>query len=363
MLINMKRVLGETLSVLDVVFRIGRGVDYRTLSHYILKINQYKGIDEILYEASTCLKDILNYDLFGFALKNEGAMDVWIDPRIHNATLMNCVKDDFMSQNVDLKIHYFEHKKTEISHNSDTIAVDNIISYQVMDGQYQANLYLLPKRKMLPYHYAIINIIVASIRNALEHALSMKQLEKVAAIDPLTNCYNRRTFSVCLDKDIAYARRYGKNLSLVMLDIDNFKSVNDTHGHQAGDLVLKDTCGLIKSMVRKSDYLARYGGEEFVLVLPETPLYNAVQLADKIRRKLAEHEIKLNGKAITITASFGVSSLENKVDGESMVQEADGRLYKAKALGKNNVVPSMLPCFADRLFVSPESERLSAVVA
>jgi len=116
--------------------------------------------------------------------------------------------------------------------------------------------------------------------------------------------------------------RYGTALSVIMIDVDNFKKINDVYGHHAGDAVLKDICTLLPSLVRKSDYLAR--------------------------------ETRLSDKSTRVTASIGVASLENKPDGGSLFREADGRLYKAKAIGKNCVVPDLLPCFADRTFMSKD---------
>jgi len=365
MLDNLKKMMSDTGSAFNLILRIAQGVDYQTLSQYVLNINKYKDIDDILFEASTCLKDILNYELFGFAMQHENTLDVWVDPRIHGTSLLDCVREDFSGQNIDCNIHYFDKNTPDASQNADAIDVNNVISYKVMDSTHVARLYLLPRRKMLYYHYNIINIIVGSIRNALENALAMKQLETVAAIDPLTNCYNRRAFSACLEKDIAYARRYKNDISVVMLDIDNFKRINDTYGHAAGDAVLKSVSALITATVRKSDYLARYGGEEFVLVLPDTSLYNAVQLAEKLRKKIMQHEVAAGDNHIGVTMSFGAACLENKTEGTSLLKEADERLYQAKAYGKNTVVPSMLPCFADKNFVmqTRRSARTDAVAA
>jgi diguanylate cyclase (GGDEF)-like protein len=229
---------------------------------------------------------------------------------------------------------------------------NNLISYTVIEGNYSARLYIQPRKKMLLHHTAIINTIISSINIALDKNLSIQQLENAATIDPLTNCYNRRALDTYLENDIAYAKRHGFDLSIVMLDLDDFKLINDVYGHQAGDAVLKAISSLIPSAVRKSDYLARYGGEEFVLVLPDSTLYSAVQVAHKLREIIQNRKIHFGGKTISISASFGVASLESKQDGSSLLREADERLYKAKALGKNNVVPSLLPCFADKHFVS-----------
>ena len=221
-----------------------------------------------------------------------------------------------------------------------------------MDNQYISKLYLLPKRTMMAHHDTIISTIISSISIALEKNLNIKQLENAAAIDPLTNCYNRRALSGFIGSDIAFAQRHRTELSVIMLDLDDFKGINDVYGHLAGDEVLRSVSSVLHGSVRKSDYLARFGGEEFLVVLPDTSLYNAVQLAHKLQKKISELTVQVNGHVLRITASFGVAGLENKADHASLFQEADERLYKAKSVGKNNVVPSMLPCFADRFFVS-----------
>jgi diguanylate cyclase (GGDEF)-like protein len=210
---------------------------------------------------------------------------------------------------------------------------------------------------MLRYHDAIINTIIRTVGTALEKNLNTQQLENAATIDPLTNCYNRRALCDFIENDIAFTKRYGSELSVIMIDIDNFKEINDMHGHLAGDKVLTDISALLISHVRKSDYLARYGGEEFVIVLRDTPLYSAVQLAEKLRKMVEKHAVVFGKKRIRLTASFGVASLENKPDHGSLLREADERLYKAKATGKNIVVPGLLPCFSDRTFVPKKRVR------
>jgi diguanylate cyclase (GGDEF)-like protein len=349
---NMKSLLKDTLTAISLGYRVVRGIDYRTLSEYILKINQHKDINAILFEVSRCLKDILDYELFGFALKHGDSMDVWIDPRAYSMPFSDFVSKDFDGQNIDQKLHYIESKTPQKGQNYDTIDVNNLISYKVIDGNFQARLYILPKKKMLYHHDTIISTIINSISIALEKNLSIQELRNAAAFDPLTNCYNRRALSTFIESDIAYAQRHRNELAVIMIDIDNFKEINDCYGHLAGDAVLKELAALVSTMVRKSDYLARFGGEEFLLVLPDTRLYYAVQLAHKLQKKIEAHTVVFNNERISLTASFGVAGLEDKKDGASLLAEADSRLYKAKSIGKNTVVPSLLPCFADRHFVS-----------
>ena len=354
---SIKKLLNNAKTAVELGYRIVRGIDYQTLSQYILNINKHKEVDAILHEVSHCLKDILNYELFGFVLKKGSSTDLWIDPRVYSEEFSNFVHRDFGGQKTDYIMRYFEKKTSEERHNIDVIDVNSIISYKIIEGNYSARLYISPKRKMLYHHDAIIGTIIKSISIAMEKNINIQQLENAAAIDPLTSCYNRRALSTFLENAAAYARRYKNDLSVIMFDMDNFKEINDVHGHLAGDVVLKEIAALIPTLVRKSDYFVRYGGEEFLLVLPDTSLYHAVQLADKLRQAVSEHPIKIGDTNLIVSASFGVGSLENKRDCESLLQEADERLYKAKAMGKNTVVPSLLPCFGDKKFVAGSFAR------
>jgi diguanylate cyclase (GGDEF)-like protein len=359
----IRKLIHRALTMAALGYKIVRGIDYRTLSLYVLKINEQKDMDSILLEVSKCLKDILDYELFGFVLKNGNATDVWIDPRVYTSPFVDYVAEDIGGQKIDFKLHYFDKKIVEICHNVDAIDINSLISYKVLDNQYVSKLYILPKRMMMAHHDSIVSTIISSISITLEKNLNIKQLENAAAIDPLTNCYNRRALSGFIESDIAFAQRHRSELSVIMVDLDDFKEINDVYGHLAGDEVLRSVSSVLHESVRKSDYLARFGGEEFMLVLPDTSLYNAVQLAHKIRKRISELTVHINGKTISTTASFGVAGLENKEDHASLFLEADERLYKAKSIGKNNVVPSMMPCFADRYFVSPGSTRTLADAA
>ena len=351
-MLDLKNLLNQVVTAATLAYRTVRGIDYQILSRYILKINQHADIDSVLLEISRCLKDILGYELFGFALKKGCNMDVWIDPRRFGTQFSDVVARDFESQKNGFLVHHLTDTEPENSHNYDRFDINNLISYKVIDNDCVARLYILPKKNILSHHDTIISIIIQSLNLALDKNLCIQQLEHAAALDPLTDCYNRRALCNFITSDIAYAQRNGGNLSVIMFDLDNFKEINDLHGHMAGDSVLREISALIRGNIRRSDYIARYGGEEFLLVLPDTNLYFAVQLADKLRKKIEGYTVRHSGQTLTLTASFGVASLENKRDVNSLLREVDERLYKAKSIGKNNVVPSLLPCFADRTFVS-----------
>lgn len=168
--------------------------------------------------------------------------------------------------------------------------------------------------------------------------LKMK-LEKLALHDSLTGLCNRLNFDEKLQDEMNRTLRYGTHASLLMLDIDFFKKVNDTYGHQAGDEVLKSIADTISNSIRKSDYAARYGGEEFSVILPETDQTKAIELAERIRLAIEQKEFRISeSDTIHLTISIGVgSSSERIISPELLIQAADGALYHAKENGRNQV--------------------------
>lgn len=164
------------------------------------------------------------------------------------------------------------------------------------------------------------------------------ELWRQATLDPLTRVFNRKHFNQEIEAEFGRARRYGRPLTLLMMDIDHFKRVNDTHGHPAGDYVLKTTAAIVKETLRAQDVFARYGGEEFALVLPETNNENAFVLAEKLRIKIDGSGYEYAGKKIPITISIGVATLKpSHTTYEDLIGDADKHLYEAKHGGRNQV--------------------------
>jgi diguanylate cyclase (GGDEF)-like protein len=182
-----------------------------------------------------------------------------------------------------------------------------------------------------------------SLQTALD-VRRMAHLERENITDPLIGIFNRRYLDRRLGEEIARAKRHAIPLSILMLDIDNFKRVNDTYGHQAGDLVLAHVGKLLLEAVRESDVVARYGGEELLVIAPNTPDPLAVTLAERIRHQTETHPLVLDsvsGKQIQITVSIGVAALDgNTKTLQKLVQHADEALYRAKQEGRNRVVVS-----------------------
>lgn len=166
-----------------------------------------------------------------------------------------------------------------------------------------------------------------------------KKLEKMAVTDGLTSLYNRAYFNDKLEDELQRSLRYKTPLCLLMLDIDYFKPINDTYGHQAGDACLVALATLLKRFSRKVDTCARYGGEEFIIVLPQTPFENAREFAERLRQEVEKLKVQYEDQTIQYTLSIGVSSL-SLADGttaEALLKAADSALYEAKESGRNRV--------------------------
>ena len=160
------------------------------------------------------------------------------------------------------------------------------------------------------------------------------ELQYLANFDELTGIYNRRRFSELLDGEMERARRYEQNLSLVMLDLDHFKSINDEYGHNEGDKVLKSVAEILRNHLRKSDIYGRWGGEEFVILMTHTDLATADKVAEKLRQLFLAVTLA-DGKSIS--ASFGIASLRPEEPSTSFLKRVDEALYDAKRNGRNCV--------------------------
>ncbi len=175
-----------------------------------------------------------------------------------------------------------------------------------------------------------------------------EEIYRLTIIDALTEVSNKRYFLEALERELARAVRYDRELSLIMFDIDHFKQINDSFGHLAGDHVLKDLAQSVKARTRSEETVARYGGEEFAILVPETSHAGAVALAEQLREMVETHRFSFEGEDIPMAISLGVASLEgHRYDMNEFIKLSDERLYAAKRSGRNRVcgesVSSSLP--------------------
>ncbi|MFC7459546.1 GGDEF domain-containing protein [Hydrogenophaga defluvii] len=189
-------------------------------------------------------------------------------------------------------------------------------------------------------HIANLDDLVAERTEKLE--LLVEEIHRLSMTDALTGAYNRRTIDDRLPSEVERSHRYGRDLSVLFLDLDHFKQINDSHGHPVGDVVLRHMANCVRERLRSGvDWIARYGGEEFLVVLPETPLDSAVATAERLRERIAAELIVLDGGLnLSITASFGVTACREGDDSSTLLARADALLYEAKLAGRNRVASS-----------------------
>jgi diguanylate cyclase (GGDEF)-like protein len=187
-------------------------------------------------------------------------------------------------------------------------------------------------------HQRLLESLALQIAAALQNA----HLYELAMVDGLTGLFMRRYFDARIEEEIERSKRYGSAFSVVMMDVDDFKSLNDAHGHLIGDRVLRGIANVVKSQMRGVDTAARYGGEEIAVILPRTEMVNAYNVGERIRAAIAELRITTDtdpSQALGVTASFGIAGYPESTatSGEDLVRRADRALYRAKKTGKNRV--------------------------
>jgi diguanylate cyclase (GGDEF)-like protein len=202
--------------------------------------------------------------------------------------------------------------------------------FQELDARIQV---LLSRREML-------SGLESRIADLNDHN---EELEKLLIVDERTGLYNLRHFQQKLREEWSRADRYGGPLSLILFDLDDFKKINDTHGHPAGDEALRQFASLVQGGARTSDVAARYGGEEFAVILPHTDGPMAARVAERIRAAVEAFEFMIGGKRLRFTVSGGIATFPSVPEMDStdaLISAADTALYEAKRLGKNRVVTS-----------------------
>ncbi|EDZ61507.1 response regulator receiver modulated diguanylate cyclase [Sulfurimonas gotlandica GD1] len=238
-----------------------------------------------------------------------------------------CIESAFIQHN-DFYFrnnHGINHWLLEIAHYNDKKRIVSIIDHRDMSPK----SFLIKTKTIQASGHKI-----CTFTEITTMVKEKEELEKKAFIDELTNIANRAKFNQILDIEIKKFKRYKENLSLVMLDIDYFKSINDTYGHQVGDIILSSLSNLISSNIRDVDLFARWGGEEFVILLPNTDLQSAISFAEHIREYIQEYHFTNN---LNITCSFGISEINEKDTGENLLKRVDDALYRAKRMGRNRV--------------------------
>lgn len=204
-------------------------------------------------------------------------------------------------------------------------------------GQSLGELTFTRKKRFSEAEIQLIESLLTGLVYPLRNALLYHNAVQAAFKDPLTGVNNRATMSVVLRREVEIARRYGTPLSFIIMDIDNFKTINDTYGHATGDVAIKSLVECVTECIRSTDILFRYGGEEFTVLLNNTTPDGALLLAERIRHTVELSEYDYNNKLINMTVSMGVSYLNGEDDEQRLFEKADNALYQAKTEGRNCV--------------------------
>ena len=191
--------------------------------------------------------------------------------------------------------------------------------------------------------------VLIEIAHHISLAVKTKYLHTKAVVDSLTKLYTRSHFDREMQAAIEFAHRSKKPFSLILIDIDHFKKVNDTYGHATGDVVLRQVAVRITKVLRKYDTAYRYGGEELAVLLPGTGIKQATRTAERLREKVEAQKVRgANNELVATTVSLGVAQFQPDDDADSLFKRADARLYKAKESGRNQVVPAAARASATR---------------
>ncbi len=212
---------------------------------------------------------------------------------------------------------------------------------EIDDRWYQCHSKIIswPDGRTVMYNLFVDIMNLKETQNNLAEAHAMlaiknKELEAIAATDRLTGLYNRLKLDSVFNSALRYCKRYNRPLVVIMLDIDKFKSINDTFGHQVGDTTLKELALILGKNLRQTDTVGRWGGEEFLIICPETDISQATFAAQKLRSAIAEHNFPT---VKHITCSFGISQYQNADAEDDIIKRADEALYAAKRNGRNRV--------------------------
>jgi len=234
----------------------------------------------------------------------------------------------------DIDFHLYS-SSVKISSSESISFSDQLIMPLTLAGKPLGMLVILPKNRekldngKLELLSTVSNILAMSLKNAQEY----HRLKELTVKDGLTGILNHKGFRDIVQKEFHRAKRYNRSLSLIMIDVDNFKVINDSHGHQAGDIVLKDLADCLKCSLRQTDILARYGGDEFSILLPDTGMERAEILLKRVLSTVMNHNFRWKSERIKVKISCGISTtseLECQDNEKELISKADSRLYMAK---------------------------------
>lgn len=329
--------------------------EYAFLNDFRDMVNEYHTDEKALIRNTFDLLSVfLDYDLAGIFFNHaqeSGKYMLHFD--VENCSVssfvLEKVKREFFSKMPNMK----DFSITTFGHdiiNEDTENLDNRI---ISANEFETSL-IIPfeleekliggvcfysKKQQNFSDFRFYDILLNELTSLFKTSYLFSGIEFLSVTDGLTGLSNRRQFDYSINREFNKARKYPSDLCFAILDIDHFKSVNDTYGHQYGDYVLKEVSSIIKNSFRRADMIYRYGGEEIAIIMTETTIPSAVTMMERLRKKIETHEFFYNGVQINLTASIGIgSNLDKLEDAHQMIECADKALYRAKETGRNKVL-------------------------
>ncbi len=340
----------ETLNLMK-----GELEKYTFLNAFRDMVNEYHTDEKALIQNTFELLSVfLEYDLAGIFFNHaqeSGKYMLHFD--VKNCSVSNFVlekvKRDFFGKMPNMKeftITNFGHDiVNESSENLDKriISANEFESSLILPFEFEEKLIggvcFYSKKPQDFSNFIFYDILQNELTSLFKTSYLFSGIEFLSVTDGLTGLSNRRQFDYSINREFNKSRKYPSDLCFAILDIDHFKSVNDTYGHQYGDYVLKEVSSIIKNSFRRADMIYRYGGEEIAIIMTETTIPSAVTMMERLRKKIETHEFFYNGVQINLTASIGIgSNLDKLEDAHQMIECADKALYKAKETGRNKVL-------------------------
>ena len=331
-----KKALGEKNQELDFINRLSRKVAY--------DLNWDRILPRIL---DAGLFEVMDIEFIGilYRLDTRWNLAVHLSEKDINTKALGRLKHDiverFFSLSVEripmreVSLHLYPSNVNVSSSSPISLSKSTVIKPFSLAGKPLGMIVLLPKnsKKLTKGHEELLSTIANILAMSLKNVQEYHKLKKMAVTDGLTGILNHKGITDSIRKEFQRSKRYKKPLSLIMIDVDNFKSINDSLGHQAGDYVLRELTVCLKRSVRKTDILARYGGDEFAILLPEAGMEKAKVLVKRLLRTIMTHAFEWGPAKITVEISYGISTtgeLEKGEKEEELIHRADARLYAAK---------------------------------
>jgi len=313
--------------------------------------------DKIVYTAYIRMRELVPHDILSIALFKQKRLWILSNVKLYGDRLEE-IKASAMSvleevsgvsdkETYKTEVKYVAKEKCEtprgdIPPDDREFKVSNRLFFPMETGEGRIGGVQLIRHTDEPFsrHQCdIVSMIVSILTLALRNSEIHREVQEMATKDDLTGLFNKRYFLENLTKEFKTMMRYQTPVSLIMIDLDNFKLINDRFGHQAGDVILREIASLLIRSLREIDVPGRYGGDEIAIILPETVMEQAFFVARRIKRLIEEHPVRFGDESIQVTASFGISSCPNSRirTMEDMIVAADKALYEAKREGRNRI--------------------------